>query len=129
MRREDPSRTMSVRSSVQIATTAIRSSLMILREDAMAIADSIPTGQRSLTDQLRRAALSISLNIAEGNGRWHPKDRRNFFLIARGSAFECVPLLEMCRRRNWIEKCTHEKLTAQLESISKMLSGIVNKRN
>ncbi|MGZ3781951.1 MAG: four helix bundle protein [Pseudobdellovibrionaceae bacterium] len=45
---------------------------------------------RTLADQLSRAALSIPLNIDEGNGRWHNGDKRNFFWIARGSAFECV---------------------------------------
>ncbi|HEY6363652.1 MAG TPA: four helix bundle protein [Candidatus Binatia bacterium] len=41
----------------------------------------------------------MSLNIAEGNGRWHVRERRNFFRIARGSAFECVPLVKLCRRK------------------------------
>jgi four helix bundle protein len=45
-------------------------------------------GYYHLLDQLRRASLSISLNIAEGNGRWHTKDTKNFFWIARGSVFE-----------------------------------------
>lgn len=57
-----------------------------------------PKGHYHLVDQLRRASLSISLNIAEDNGRWHAKDRKNFFWIARGSIFECVPLVELCRR-------------------------------
>ncbi|MDD4013910.1 MAG: four helix bundle protein, partial [Candidatus Omnitrophica bacterium] len=46
-----------------------------------------------LADQARRAASSVPLNIAEGNGRWHKKERKNLFLIARGSCCECVPLL------------------------------------
>lgn len=53
----------------------------------------------SLKDQLCRAALSVSLNIAEGNGRWHKGDRRQFFWVARGSAFECVPIIQILRRR------------------------------
>jgi four helix bundle protein len=59
-------------------------------------------GHYHLVDQLRRASLSISLNIAEGNGRWHIKDRKNFWWIARGSVFECVPLLELCKQENLI---------------------------
>lgn len=47
---------------------------------------------RSFADQLSRASLSIPLNIAEGNGRWHQADKRQFFWIARGSVFECVPM-------------------------------------
>jgi len=43
-------------------------------------------------DQLKRAALSIPLNIAEANGRWHKNDRKQFYYISRGSTFECVPL-------------------------------------
>jgi len=43
---------------------------------------------------IRRASFSIMLNIAEGTSRFSNKDRRNFFVIARGNAFECVAILE-----------------------------------
>ena len=45
-------------------------------------------------DQLRRASFSIMLNIAEGSSRFSNKDRKNFFVVARGSAFECVAIME-----------------------------------
>jgi len=61
--------------------------------------EEFPRGHGFLVDQLNRAALSISANIAEGNGRFTTPDRRNFFGIARGSVQECVPLLELARRR------------------------------
>lgn len=73
-----------------------------------------PRGNYYLSDQLNRAALSISANIAEGNGRYHKADRVNFFRIARGSAFECIPLLEICRRKNLVGTDIHTSLKSQL---------------
>jgi four helix bundle protein len=63
-------------------------------ETICALTESFPRGYGFLTDQLTRAALSIATNLAEGNGRFTQRDRRNFFGIARGSAQECVPLVE-----------------------------------
>ncbi|OGG06693.1 MAG: four helix bundle protein [Candidatus Glassbacteria bacterium RIFCSPLOWO2_12_FULL_58_11] len=88
-----------------------------------------PRGNYYLADQLNRASLSISANIAEGNGRYHKADRANFFRMARGSAFECVPVLEICFRRGLIEKEKSEVLKKTIEEISKMLSGLINKQN
>jgi four helix bundle protein len=79
-----------------------------------------------LIDQLNRAALSIAANIAEGNGRFTLRDRKNFFGIARGSVQECVPLLELAKRRSLIQIENHLKLKADLEEIAKMLSGLIN---
>lgn len=56
----------------------------------------------SLMDQLFRASLSIPLNIAEVNGRWHKGDKRNFFWTARGSVFECVPLVQLLQRGQFV---------------------------
>lgn len=82
-------------------------------------------GYHHLLDQLRRASLSISLNIAEGNGRWHTKDKKNFFWIARGSVFECVPLVELCRRQKLMSEEISAELKAELEKLSKMLTALV----
>lgn len=83
-------------------------------------------GNYYLADQLNRAALSISTNIAEGNGRYHKPDRINFFRIARGSAFECVPILEICSRKGLIKADKSKGLKSELEDICKMLSGLMN---
>ena len=80
----------------------------------------------SLIDQLQRAALSISLNIAEGNGRFHKKDKLNFFYISRGSLFECVPILQVLKSRNKINDSEYDILYSKLEILSKMISGLIN---
>jgi len=87
-----------------------------------------PKGNYYIVNQLNRAALSISTNIAEGNGRYHKADRINFFRIARGSAFECVPILEICKRKQLIGQQKHLTLKKNIEDISKILSGLMNRK-
>ena len=88
--------------------------------------EQVRPGYGFLVDQLNRAALSISANIAEGNGRFTKADRRNFFGIARGSVQECVPLLELARRRGLLlTPEDHASLKYNLEEIARMLSGLI----
>lgn len=62
---------------------------------AVDIANKTPRGYSSLADQLKRAAWSIPLNIAEGCGKRGVKDKRRFYVIARGSAMECAAILDV----------------------------------
>jgi len=64
---------------------------------ALRVAARLPRGEREIRDQLKRAAMSIPLNIAEGAGKPTPADRARFHAIARGSAMECAALLDVCR--------------------------------
>ena len=95
-------------------------------DEVSSLAEKFPRGSYYLVDQLNRAALSIATNIAEGNGKYHKADRINFFRIARGSAFECVPILEICKRKSLVEERTHADYKKKLEDICKMLSGLMN---
>ena len=87
---------------------------------------NLPKGNYYLAGRLNRVALSISTNIAKGNGRYHKSDRISFFRISRGSAFECVPILDLCRRKQLIGEEKFNSLKNELEGICKMLSGLIN---
>lgn len=80
---------------------------------------------KTIADQFSRAALSIPLNIAEGNGRWHSGDKRQFFRIARGSAFECIPIIEVLTIKSVITAKEREELRNKLEIIGKMLTRLI----
>ena len=80
---------------------------------------------RSFHDQLSRAALSIPLNIAEGNGRWHKKEKQQFFWIARGSVFEVVAILQVVKKSGVLAANEYGGHYGNLESISRMLTNLI----
>ena len=84
----------------------------------------LPRSDFALIDQLKRAALSISLNIAEGSGRFHDKDRRQFYFVSRGSAFECVPILTILETKKLISKEIHANFREKLTRIVQMLTKL-----
>ena len=85
------------------------------------------TFDRVTNDQFRRASFSIMLNIAEGSSRFSNKDRRNFLVVSRGSAFECAAILEYLFEINELTKKIFDKYFAFLEEISKMLFSLIKK--
>lgn len=87
---------------------------------------SIKTLDRSLKDQLKRAAASIILNIAEGSSGFNHADRKNFLVISRGSAFECIAILDIIRITT---KQHFSEIEIALEEISKMLYKMISTLN
>jgi len=86
---------------------------------------SFPLEERfGLTNQLRRAAVSISSNIAEGSSRSSKTDFARFTEIAAGSVFEVVSQAFIAQRQNFLGEDRFRKIYADAEELSRMLSGL-----
>ena len=77
-----------------------------------------------LSDQMRRAAISIPSNIAEGQGRDSMKEFIRFLSVARGSLRELSTQLEICERVNYLEQSQTNKARDLIEEIDKMLNAL-----
>jgi four helix bundle protein len=89
---------------------------------ATALAEVLPPRYAAMADQLRRAALSIPLNIAEGSGKTSGPDQRRFYSIARGSAMECAAIIDACRALALGEQAQAQEADQLLLSVVRMLS-------
>ena len=100
--------------------------------EAIAFADRIytitkafPDGERfGLTSQMRRAAVSISSNIAEGSSRSSRPDFARFIEIAMGSVFEVVSQATISRRQGFLSEQSYVQVYAAAEKQARMLSGL-----
>ena len=82
----------------------------------------MPKGQAVLSDQLKRASISIPLNIAEGSGKPDGPDRRRYMAIARGSALECGAIIDAARILGAATPSDANEAKVLLERIVSMLS-------
>jgi four helix bundle protein len=94
---------------------------------AAAVAERIPRGYAPLADQLRRAAISVPLNIAEGNGKFE-QDACRFYTIARGSALECAAIMDVLETLGFAPANEIAPLRDMLERVVSMLSGMLRRR-
>jgi four helix bundle protein len=85
---------------------------------AARLCERAPRGYGSLGDQLRRAALPVPLNIAEGSGK-SDRDAQRFYAIARGSALECAAILDAFGALGFVQD---SELTEPLELLERIVS-------
>lgn len=89
---------------------------------AALIIDELPRGSGALSDQLKRAALSIPLNIAEAQGRSSPGEASRAYAIARGSAMECAAIIDAAGVLNAVSEARAANARALLVRIVQMLT-------
>ena len=94
-------------------------------EEILRLTRTPPKGSAAIVDQLRRAAMSISANLAEGSGRWHKNDRKQFFWVARASTNECVVHLRFAVNEGVIPADLYPHLKSDLDTIGKMLTCLI----
>jgi four helix bundle protein len=78
-----------------------------------------------LTNQIRRATVSIPSNIAEGAARQTKKEFSNYLHMAQGSLSELDTQIELARRLGYLDQETFRMLDDRLERIDKMITGLI----
>ena len=93
-------------------------------DDVYRVTRTFPADERfGLTNQARRAAVSVAANIAEGSGRSTARDRVRFVEIAYGSLMELVSHLEIARRQQFLKQSDFDELYERCDRLARMLSG------
>lgn len=102
-------------------------SLTVL-EEVVAWTRTLPRGSGWLADQARRAAGSVTLNVAEGLGRPSKAERRRFFEIAIGSAHEVAACLDVGCRLGTLSEARRAAIWGRCDSVTRMPGAILRGR-
>ncbi|MBI4735477.1 MAG: four helix bundle protein [candidate division NC10 bacterium] len=103
-------------------------SLELYRKIAAATKRLSRRDQQFLAEQIMRAALSISANIAEGTGREGIRESKQFFNIAKGSVYEVVSIAHVLRQEGLLHADEFSDAYQLCDRIAGMLSGLITKR-
>ncbi len=91
------------------------------------ITESFPSSEQfGLTSQIRRSAVSIPSNIAEGNERNHLKDTLQFLFIAKGSLYELETQIILSFELSFVSKEDYEVALDKVQLCMKLISGFIN---
>ena len=96
------------------------------RKEMYAVARRLPDAEKfGLASQVRRAAVSLTNNIAEGHGRYHYLDQIKFMLQARGSLEELIDDLNICDDEKYLPATEIQKLKQDGRRVSQLLGGYI----
>jgi four helix bundle protein len=107
--------------SFDFRDTKVYTLAKLFHKDILNILNDKKVG-KILTDQLTRASISIVLNLAEGYGRFHKADKRNFYVTARASLNECIACLDII-----FDNEIPDEVLKKADELGKMISGLINK--
>ncbi len=92
------------------------------------ITKTLPESERyNLVSQLRRAALSVHLNLAEGSSRKSSHERKRYYEIARGSVIEIDAALDIVVGLEYLDKNVIENIGESIVQTFKLLTGMIGK--
>ena len=92
------------------------------------LVETIDTGRKHyrLFEQIEASSTSVSMNLAEGKGRFSQKEFVQYCYIARGSLYETMTLLEIFKRKDWISEEEFSLLKSEGIEIASMIKGLIN---
>lgn len=97
-----------------------------LRREIYALSKRLPPEEKYvLLPQLRRAALSVTNNIAEGHGRFHYQENAQFLRLARGSLEEVLDDLTLCEDESYAPAEVLQQLRGQVTSVERLINGYI----
>ncbi|HUL03580.1 MAG TPA: four helix bundle protein [Gemmatimonadales bacterium] len=103
---------------------------MAVVADVYRLTDAFPNHERyGLAQQMRRAAVSVPSNIAEGHGRDHLGDYLRLLSIAKGSLTEMETQVLIAGRLGYVEKGEEDGILKSTDEVGKMLSGLTKALN
>ncbi len=99
---------------------------MVLVTEVYRVTDSFPSREMyGLTNQVRRSAVSVPSNIAEGKGRLSKREFVQFLATARGSLCEMQTQLEIARNLGYLEAEIFQHLDAQSREVGRIINGLI----
>jgi four helix bundle protein len=99
---------------------------MELVKDVHRITNEFPRDEQFiLTSQMRRSAISVPSNIAEGSARSSDREKTNFLNIARGSLSELDTQMELCRSLGYLKSADKTDVQERIDRVSALLRGLI----